>query len=51
MGEFVKCGYKFGRWYNMVWMEKHIGEHVNDQPAVKTFDEVREIIAKKYGIV
>lgn len=51
VGEFVKCGYKFGRWYNMVWMEKHIGEHVNDQPAVKTFDEVREIIAKKYGIV
>ncbi|MCR5671444.1 MAG: GNAT family N-acetyltransferase [Butyrivibrio sp.] len=27
VGEFHKCGYKFGRWYNMVWMEKHIGEH------------------------
>ena len=22
VGEFYKCGYKFGRWYNMVWMEK-----------------------------
>ena len=22
VGEFDKCGYKFGRWYNMVWMEK-----------------------------
>lgn len=27
VGEFHKCGYKFGRWYNMVWMEKLIGEH------------------------
>ena len=26
-GEFHKCGYKFDRWYNMVWMEKHIGTH------------------------
>ncbi len=27
VGEFHKCGYKFGRWYNMVWMEKWIGVH------------------------
>lgn len=27
VGEFHKCGYKFGRWYNMVWMEKIIGAH------------------------
>jgi len=27
VGEFHKCGYKFGRWYNMVWMEKLLGEH------------------------
>lgn len=27
VGEFHKCGYKFDRWYNMVWMEKIIGEH------------------------
>ena len=26
-GEFHKCGYKFGRWYNMIWMEKIIGKH------------------------
>ncbi|RKM61307.1 N-acetyltransferase [Butyrivibrio sp. CB08] len=26
-GKFTKCGYKFNRWYNMVWMEKLIGEH------------------------
>lgn len=27
VGEFYKCGFKFGRWYNMAWTEKHIGEH------------------------
>ena len=27
VGEFHKCGFKFGRWYNMIWMEKIIGEH------------------------
>lgn len=26
-GTFHQCGYKFGRWYNMIWMEKIIGEH------------------------
>lgn len=33
VGEFYKCGFKFGRWYNMDWMEKHIGEH-GAQPKV-----------------
>ena len=27
VGTFHKCGRKFGRWYNMIWMEKIIGEH------------------------
>ncbi len=27
IGEFHQCGYKFHRWYNMVWMEKLIGAH------------------------
>ncbi len=30
VGEFHKCGYKFGKWYNMVWMEKLVGEHTAD---------------------
>ena len=25
VGTFHKCGYKFGRRYNMIWMEKIIG--------------------------
>lgn len=27
IGLFTKCGYKFNTWYNMIWMEKIIGEH------------------------
>ena len=27
VGEFHRCAYKFGRWYNMIWMEKFVGEH------------------------
>lgn len=49
-GEIHKCGYKFGRWYNIVWMEKHIGEYADNPPAIRTFDEVRDIIWEKYGI-
>ena len=26
-GTFRQCGYKFGRWYDMIWMEKHLGDH------------------------
>lgn len=37
VGEFHQCGYKFNRWYNMVWMEKMIGNHVENQPAVVPF--------------
>ena len=40
VGEFYDCGYKFGRWYNMVWMEKIIGEHQKKQPAMITFPEL-----------
>lgn len=36
-GEFHNCGYKFGRWYNMIWMEKIIGDHRPEQPPV-SFD-------------
>lgn len=35
VGEFYKCGYKFHRWYNMVWMEKLIGNHLSDQKSPK----------------
>lgn len=40
IGEFRKCGYKFGRWYHMVWMEKMIGEHPEKPERVKRFSEI-----------
>ena len=36
-GTFRNCGYKFGRWYDMVWMEKIIGELKADQPPVQPY--------------
>ncbi len=35
VGEYHKCANKFGRWYNMVWMEKIIGEHTDNPLPVK----------------
>ena len=35
VGEFHQCGYKFGRWYNMIWMEKIIGAHQKCQLPVR----------------
>lgn len=35
VGEFHRCGYKFGRWYHMIWMEKHIGQRQAKQPPVR----------------
>lgn len=40
IGEFRKCGYKGGRWYDMVWMEKIIGTHQHCQPEVIPFFEI-----------
>ncbi|MCD8115918.1 MAG: GNAT family N-acetyltransferase [Oscillospiraceae bacterium] len=51
VGRFRQCSYKFGRWYDMIWMEKHIGEHLTDQPPVKPFPAVRDALREKYGIL
>ena len=40
VGRFTQCGYKFNRWYDMVWMEKHIGAHTQNQPPVVPFSTV-----------
>lgn len=34
-GRFRKCGYKFGRWYDMIWMEKMLGEHTDGEAPVR----------------
>lgn len=40
VGEFHQCGYKFDRWYNMVWMEKAIGEHTVPAKPVIWFENL-----------
>lgn len=39
VAKFHKCGYKFKRWYDMIWMEKMLGEHLENQPKVQAFTE------------
>lgn len=46
VGEFIKCGYKFQRWYNMVWMEKHLSRHPEYPPALLHFPEIRSEFEK-----
>lgn len=40
VGCFHDSGYKFGRWYDMVWMEKLIGEHLSEQPQIIPFSKL-----------
>lgn len=35
VGVFHECGYKFEKWYDMIWMEKMLSEHVSDPQPVK----------------
>lgn len=41
VGRFNECGYKFGRWYDVVWLEKPLAVRgVCPAPALKTFPQV-----------
>ncbi len=35
VGTFHQCGCKFGTWYDMIWMEKLIAPHRENQPPVR----------------
>ncbi len=37
---FHKCGYKFGRWYDLIWVGKCIGRHSDHPEEVRRFDEI-----------
>lgn len=50
IAEFSRCGYKFHRWYNVVWMEKFLGQHVAEQAPVKSIHEVRAFVLREFGI-
>ena len=48
VGTFKKCGYKYDRWYDMIWMEKLIGNHTENQPYPKRYtpDILRTVLGK-----
>ena len=50
VGEFKKCGYKFDRWYNMVWMEHIIGEHQTHMAYPESIPQIRDRLKEKYGL-
>ena len=50
VGQFEKCGFKFNRWYNMIWMDKVIGEHTDNPKKIIPFPELSKEILKNIGI-
>ncbi len=43
-GHFTKCGFKFGKWYDMIWMEKLLGEHQDSQPDFIAFPNLQAVL-------
>ena len=42
VGLFKQCGYKFGRWYDMIWMGLNLGEHQNPQPPIISYPQLKK---------
>lgn len=43
VAHFTKCGYKFGNWYDMIYMEKIIGNHSPNPKPVIPISELHEL--------
>lgn len=41
VAHFTKCGYKFGTWYDMIWMEKLLAEHPDTPEPVIPITEIQ----------
>ncbi len=50
VGEFHSCGFKFDRWYDMIWMEKLIGTHTAEPAPVIPFPKLDEMTLHGCGI-
>jgi phosphinothricin acetyltransferase len=44
VGTFHHAGCKFGRWYDLTWLEKGIGRYENDPPHPKTVHEILDAL-------
>lgn len=50
VGRFRESGYKFDTWYDMVWMEKILGEHVEKPKPVTAFSRLDAECLHSLGI-
>lgn len=50
VGTFHRCGCKFGRWYDVIWMEKMLGEHMVPPAPVIPFPRLEPDILRGMGI-
>ena len=49
-GRFRKCGYKFGTWYDMVWMEKLLCTHPDRPGPIIPFPELPPEALRELGV-
>ena len=50
VGKMSDCGYKFGKWYHLLWLEKHIAPRKTDMGNMLRFPEIQGKYSEKYGI-
>ncbi len=50
VGAFHNCGYKFGSWYSLLWVEKQIGEHGKNPAPVIPFPQLSPEVLRKAGV-
>ena len=50
VGKFNFSGYKFGTWYDMIWMEKMLGEHTNSPAGFRAFNTLKKEELTSAGI-
>ncbi|NBK96655.1 MAG: N-acetyltransferase family protein [Erysipelotrichia bacterium] len=46
VGHFHHCGYKLGKWWDMVWMEKMIAEHKDEPEAFIPINDIKKVERK-----
>lgn len=50
VGKFNFSGYKFGTWYDMIWMEKMLGEHTDLPAGFRAFNTLTKDELASIGI-
>ena len=43
VGRHTKCGYKFGKWYSIIWMDKVISEKLDNPEQFIPFKQMNQV--------